>query len=118
MKTNRYLILITFLGIMLACGKPSLKRYSPHTTFPRAVYVENQIQKIQTTKMTSSKTPLYVDISLYNGKKESGKLIQISENYVEVSRGYYYQRGKDKKVEVKEDVMLVPKGEILIMKIW
>ena len=118
MKTYKCLIFVNTLLITFACGKSSLQRYAPSTTYPRAIYVENQIDKIWTEGKIETDKLLYVDIRLGNGRKESGKLIQISEDYVELSKGYYYKRGQEDNIIKFEKVVMIPKNEILIMKIW
>ena len=118
MKTYKCLIFVNTLLITFACGKSSLQRYAPSTTYPRAIYVENQIDKIWTEGKIETDKFLYIDISLDNGRKESGKLIQISEEYVELSHGYYYKRDKEDNIIKSEKIITVPKSEILIMKIW
>ena len=47
-KTNKKLIFVIILLTIIACGKSSLNRYVPSTTYPKAIYVENQIEKIWT----------------------------------------------------------------------
>ena len=69
MKTYKCLIFVNTLLITFACGKSSLQRYAPSTTYPRAIYVENQIDKIWTEGKIETDKFLYVDISLDNGRK-------------------------------------------------
>lgn len=118
MKMNKYLTFGIALVAMFSCGKSNLKRYAPHTTYPKAIYVENQIEKIWTAGKIEADKFLYIDISMNNGRKESGKLIQISEEYIELSKGYYYMRDQKDNITKLEKVVTIPKSEILILKIW
>ena len=103
---------------LLACGKSNLKRYAAETTYPRAIYVEDQIDKIWTEGKIEANNFYYVDIRLNDGRKESGKLIQISEEYVQLSKGYYYKKNQKDNIIKSEKLETIPKSEILILKIW
>ncbi|MFX0136081.1 MAG: hypothetical protein ACFFDN_20745 [Candidatus Hodarchaeota archaeon] len=133
MKTNKYLNFVFILVVMVTCGKTSLRMYAPHTDYPKAIYVESKFEGILTEgKIASDKVEeiwkkgkiasdkfVYVDISMYSGKKAKGKLIQISEEYVELSKGYYYKKDPKDDIILKfEKVVTIPKSEILLMKIW
>jgi len=105
---------------MLACGKSSVKKYLPLTAYPRAIYIENQVDKVQTEGKIAEKKNIYVDVSTRDGMKKSGKLIEISKESVRLTEGYYYATDKNNKALIKldKDEVIIPKTEILILKIW
>jgi hypothetical protein len=119
LKTNNCLIFVIILVAMVACSKSSFKRYEPYTVYPKAIYVENQINKIWTEGKIAADKSIYVDVRMQNGIKKSGKLIEISKEYVVLTEGYYYASDNNNNIfQLDKDETNIPKSEILILKIW
>lgn len=110
-------LLIVSIFFLFTCSIQGLKKYSPRSNYPKAVFIENQVGTIKTNKVIPRKNYIYVDITKRDSKKKSGRLIQISEDTVWFSSGYHYV-GKNDSLKVVEKIVTVRKKDILMMKIW
>jgi hypothetical protein len=102
--------------LTLSCGK-TYTRYMPDTDLPRMVYMENDVQNLETVGGRLNDKPVYVEVTTRKGERDTGKLMRIDEDDLVISLGYYYSREGESVVKVDVE-KLIPKGEILILKIF
>lgn len=111
-------VLVVFLIAFLACSK-GLRRYEyvPNETFPKMVYIENQVQSLNTRIELSKNNRIFVEVRRKSGESQYGRLIRITESDLVVSQGFYYST-KDDSTFKKESKVVIPKGDVFILKVW
>lgn len=120
MKRDKYVILwlCACLLFNMACAKKLYKHhYYPQETFAKMVYVGNEVQRLKTGEFIPNEKLVYVEVRTKKGKLETGKLIGITEWDLIISRRFYFAKANDETSKV-EDVIVIPKGEVLILKVW
>ena len=123
MRYSKYYILvasITYLALTIACSKTLQKykyyEYSSKGAFPKMVYMENEVNPV-TTNVIPEEREIYIEVTKRDGKKESGKLISISQEDLIFSTGYYYSTVNDSTVRI-DNRIVIPKENILVLSIW
>lgn len=120
MKLDKYAVLwlCAYLLFNMACAKPLYDhRYYPEETFAKMVYVGNEVQRLKTEVLIPNEKLVYVEVRTKQGKLETGKLIRITEWDLYISRRFYFAKTSDGTSKV-DDIIAIPKGEILILKVW
>jgi len=120
MKYTRYIVLALFVYLVfnMACSK-SLHKYEnlPKKDFPRMVYIENEVEPLNTQVTLPGESQIYVEIRKKDGVMETGRLIRITEKDVVLSQGFYYSTVSDSTVKA-ESKIVISKEDILILKVW
>jgi hypothetical protein len=108
--------ILVILLVMLSCAKP-YHPYVPDTRIPRMIYMEDDVQNLQTVAGKLSGRMVYVQVTTRKGVTEVGKLLRIGEDDVVLSPGYYYSVSGEStgKVDIEK---LIPKNEILLLKVF
>lgn len=114
--------IILNLMVVFGCSKNihKYKYFSEHVPkddIPRMVYVEDQVNTLRTRGTLGNENKIYVEIRKKNGESESGKLIRIDEEELTLSRGFYYTSVNDSSFRTG-DKLVIPKSEILILKVY
>ncbi len=120
MRYTRYIVLALFVYLVfnMACSK-SLHKYEnfQRQDFPRMVYIENEVEPLNTQVTLPGESKIYVELRKKDGVMETGRLIRITEKDVILSRGFYYSTVSDSTVKA-ENKIVIPKEDILILKVW
>ena len=79
--------------------------------------MEDEVQNLETVAGRLYDKRVYIEVTTRNGVKETGRLIRIDEADLVMSPHYYYSSRGDSvvKVEVEE---VIPKDEIIILKVF
>ena len=85
--------------------------------FPRKIYVENQVNSLNTRVELPVEKRMYIEVTTKEGLKERGKLIRITDRELVVSGGFRYITRNDSLVKVEKRVN-IPKEDVLILKVW
>jgi hypothetical protein len=118
MNQNKYIILLllVYLAFTMACGE-TLYHYYPKETLPKKIYVGNEVELLKTNVDIPLERQMYVKIRTKTGVEENGRLIRITEEDLIFALGYYYSTINDT-LRRLESQKVIPKDEILILKIW
>jgi predicted DNA-binding antitoxin AbrB/MazE fold protein len=117
MRTKKLsiLALMSCLVLTVACSN-AVHKYHTSDLQPRMVYVGGQLEPIRTADLSNGEK-IYAEVRTTEGVKETGKLIRISENDLILSEGYYYSTVNDS-LKRFESQKVIPKEDILILKVW
>jgi len=109
---------IVFSIALLGCSK-SLHRYdyAPKEGLPRMVYIGDEVRPLNTQTELPKEKQFFVEVRKRNGENQYGKLIEITETEVVVSRGYHYTAVNDSTFK-KESRAIIPKKDVLILKVF
>ena len=109
------LILVLVL-LTLSCGK-TYYRYVPGKDMPRMVYWEDDILDLETVAARLYDKQVFIEVTTRDGETETGKLIRIDEGDLVMSPSYYYDTVDETvtRVDVEE---IIPKDQILILKVY
>lgn len=116
MKVTTFVFLTIILALSSGCSS-NFKLYTPKSPLPRAAYVGDQVQQISSKGKISESNYLYTEIRTLDGDKFSGKLIEIHDDTVVLSEGFYYTTKKESAVRIEKPAE-IKKEDILILKIW
>ena len=120
MKTYfiRYIVfLLVILPIIFcSCGK-TWYEYNIDRSHIRAVYLNQDIQALETTKTLEDKDEIFVDLRKFNGDQYSGLLKRIDRNNIVLAKSYIYTTKKDSVVKV-ENYVSIAKKDVAFLKIW
>ena len=122
--TSRYFFIVLILISVLstACSE-SVRKHEKQVLvqqpddFPRKIYVENQVNSLNTRVELPAEKRMYVEVTKKDGLKERGKLIRITDRELIVSGGFHYITRNDSLVKVEKKVT-IPKEDVLILKVW
>jgi hypothetical protein len=117
-------LVLLFCFLLLSCSsKFTNYRFDPNvapTTYPKNIYIEDQVFPLNTRGNLSLQDQGYVEIRLKGGEFYSGKLINIEYKDIILSEGSSYNSTTDgdKTIPFSERTISIPKEEILILKMW
>jgi hypothetical protein len=118
MRSQNWLrTLIIALTILSAACAPSLNRYYPRETSPRMIYVGDEVNGLRTRADLTAANPVYSEIRTVEGGKTTGLLVRITESDLVLNEGYYYSVVNDS-LQRQESQRVIPKDDVLILKIW
>ncbi len=109
------LALMGCMVLTVACSN-AIHRYHTSDLQPKMVYVGSQLEPIRTSDLSRGEQ-VYAEVRTKQGVKETGKLMWISENELILSEGYYYSTVNDS-LKRFESQKVIPKEDILILKVW
>jgi hypothetical protein len=110
------LALVAIVIFTVACAS-SINRYYPQTSSPRMVYFYDQVEGLKTDKDLIDGNRVYTEIRTKEGDKKTGMLIRLTEDELVLNDGYYYSKVNDS-LERFESHQVIPKEEILILRVW
>ncbi len=120
MKRDKHVILwfCACLLFNMACAKKLyLHRFYPDETFAKMVYVGDEVQRLKTEVLIPNEKLVYVEVRTKQGKLETGKLIRATEWDLYIGRRFHFAKANDGKSKI-DHIIVIPKGEILILKVW
>ncbi len=107
---------IFYVLVSIACSA-AINRYHPSERLPQRIYFDDELNPIKDAKQLSNGRLIYTEVRTREGKKRAGKLIQITESDLVLSEGYYY-RSVDDTLSRVESRQVIPRAEILLLKVW
>ncbi len=118
MKRQTLGMLGILVGVVMAlsCAK-AYHDYTPETELPRMVYVEDEVESLTTVPGWLVGKRVFVEVTTTDCVMETGKLIRITENVLVMSPHYYYSTVQDSMVKLETE-RVIPKDEIVILKIY
>jgi len=116
-KRHFAITLTILLLFATACGKNVITRYHSEDTVPRLVYVHDNVQGLEADDGLLSEKQIYTEVRTKKGDKESGILVDITKNDLVLSEGYYYSTVNDSTKRMESQVV-IPKENIMILKVW
>ena len=118
MKSGRNvtLAIITFVVATAACGQ-SINRYYPKPGSPRMIYFADQVQNLKTDEDLTNGKQVYTEVQTKQGKKSTGMLVRIDDTELVLNKGYYYSEVDESLVRF-ESQKVIPKKDILILRVW
>jgi hypothetical protein len=111
-------------GLFLSCSSSFTHyRFDPNvapTTYPKNIYVEDQVFPLNTRGNLSMQDQKYVEIRMKGGELYTGKLINIEYKHIILSEGSSYRSTTDGETTrpYSERTISIPKEEVLILKMW
>ncbi len=119
MNCRNYTTLVLFVCLLLplACAK-TLHRYQPQETLPKIIYIENDAQFLKTQHEIPLERQMYTEVRMADGDLETGRVLRITEEDLILSTGYYYAVVDDTSRIRIENEKVIPKEDILIMRVW
>jgi len=117
-KSQIFKAAVTFVMILLtaACAKTHYP-YAPKAEMPRMIYVDKDLQNLKTDDGKLTGQRVYVAVTTKEGTMETGKLVRITELDLVMIPEYYYESVNDS-VFKYEPEKVIPKDEILILKVY
>jgi hypothetical protein len=102
--------------LILSCAK-AYHPYVPETQVPKMVYVNGDVENLRTIAGRLYDKVVYVQVTTRKEIAATGKLVQIGEDDIVISPGYYYtnQAGTATKVDVEK---IIPKKDILVLTLY
>lgn len=115
------LIMLGIAGLATGCARTEYQYrqmpYFPVDELPRQVYVENQVHQLTTNGTIAESDRVLVEVRTIEGRQEKGRLISISESEILMSSTFYYEADGDSTAKIEKEVV-IPKDEVLILKVW
>jgi hypothetical protein len=81
------------------------------------IYVHDEVESLKTVQDLPEGEGIYTEVRMADGKKETGRLIRITEFDLVLNDGYYYSMVNDSLTRI-ESQKILPKEDILILRIW
>jgi hypothetical protein len=124
MGSWKNLLFITLcVGLIESCGQKPVENQYKHMPYfhadvvPSMVYVGNQVNSLNTNGQLPLDRKLFAEVRTREGHQKTGRILQITDRNLILSTGYYNLSSIDT-TAVVENRMIIPKKEILILKIW
>ncbi len=95
----------------------TINRYHPSESLPQRIYFDDELNLIKDEKDLSKERLIYTEIRTREGEERTGKLIRITESNLILSEGYYYRSVDDTLTRV-ENRKVIPRADILLLKVW
>ncbi len=115
------LFILAGAGLALSCSRPVYRYeytpYYPVYDIPRKVYVEDHVNPLYTDGAIPESSMTFVEVRTREGRRERGKLLQITMENLIMSDGYRYA-DPDDATSIIENEIIIPKSDILILKVW
>lgn len=107
---------LTVLMLSVGCVRDTYQ-YSARQEMPRMIYVQGELGDVMTQKNQLAGKRVFVEVTMQDGKVETGKLIRLNELELVMSPEYYYESVGDsvRKVETEK---AIPKEDIFILKVF
>ncbi len=113
--------ILIVLALASSCARPDYQYkhmpYYPADEMPREVYVEDQVNPLNTNGALPEENRVIVEVRTIEGRQEKGRLIRISERDILLSPEFRYVAEGDTTGK-EEKVVTIPKEEVLILKVW
>jgi hypothetical protein len=102
--------------VFVACSG-TINRYHPSERLPQRIYFGDELNLVKDEKDLSNERLIYTEIRTREGEERTGKLIRITESDLVLSEGYYY-RSVDDTLSRVENRKVIPRADILLLKVW
>ena len=118
MNLNRHMVWfwMVCLVVSIDCAG-TINRYHPSERLPQRIFFDDELNPIKDARDLSNEKNIYTEIRTKEGEEKTGKLIQITESDLVLSEGYYY-RSVDDPLSRIEKRKVIPRAEILLLKVW
>ena len=119
MNLKKFVTLILCILIIVTLAQcKNVIHYQLSTSMPKAVFIDNQVHNIPMANDIYKDKTIFIEITKRDGRRDKGKLIEISHEGIVLAESYYYSELDDSTRVKIDNIVTIPKDAILIMKVW
>ena len=118
MKHHSGTAVVVLSIVLLAAGcVRTYSQYTPMKELPRMIYVQGELGRLKTDANQLAGKGVIVEVTTTSGITETGKLVRITDCHLVMSP-VFCSSGEDDPAFQLEAEKMIPKDEILILKVF